>query len=60
MIVAIYLLCSTACVSIEARAVGGEVWTFKDCREYLEQTHVRAGVAGLTMKMGSCIRREKT
>jgi hypothetical protein len=57
MIVAVYLLCSAYCVSIEARAVGGEVWTFKSCSTHLEKTHVHAAAAGLTMLMGSCIRR---
>lgn len=58
MVVAIYMLCgAVTCVSIEARPAAGELWTFKDCGDYLEQTHVQAGVLGLTMKMGSCIRR---
>jgi len=57
MIVAIYMLCSATCVSIEARAAGKQVWTRADCRAHIEAAHVQAGAAGVRMLMGSCVRR---
>lgn len=57
MIVAIYMLCSATCVSIEARAAGKQRWTRADCRAHLEAAHVQAGAAGVRMLMGGCVRR---
>jgi len=59
MIVAIYMLCSATCVSIEARAAGEQRWTRADCRAHIEQAHVQATAAGARMLMGSCVRRKR-
>ena len=59
VVIAIYMLCSSTCVSIEARSGDGKPWAFKSCSTYLELAHVQAAAAGLTMTMGSCVQRKK-
>ena len=59
VVVAIYMLCSSTCVSIEARSGDGKSWTQKACTTYLEMAHTQAEAVGFTMILGSCIRRKK-
>jgi len=59
VIVAIYMLCSSTCVSIEARSGDGKSWTREACKTYLELAHTQARAAGLRMFLGSCVEREK-